>query len=146
MSGNRHVVTNSTPIITDVTNTIREYLKPFNCEQTNELLHTNILLLNHIYIYMSSTDRSVLFYQNSSVWLDGLDSRSWDRNPVDSNANPRFCHEEASASEVNLNGYESQLLLLTYFRLTATESSIHTKSLAYTLMATHYIKTESGIK
>ena len=27
---------------------------------------------------------------NSSVWLDILDSRSWDRNPVDSNANPRL--------------------------------------------------------
>ena len=40
-------------------------------------------------------------------------------------------HEEAS--EVNLNGYKSQLLLFTYFRLTATESSIHTKSLAYSL-------------
>ena len=39
---------------------------------------------------MSSTDRSVSFYQNSSVWLDILDSRSWDRNPVDSNANPRL--------------------------------------------------------
>ena len=44
-------------------------------------------------------------------------------------------HEEASASEVNLNGYESQLLLFTYIRLTATESSIHMKRLAYTLMA-----------
>ena len=32
----------------------------------------------------SSTDRSVSFYQNSSVWLDILASRSWDRNPVDS--------------------------------------------------------------
>ena len=34
----------------------------------------------------------VIHRQNSSVWLDGLDSRSWDRNPVDSNANPRFYH------------------------------------------------------
>ena len=47
---------------------------------------------------LSSTDRSVSFYQNSSVWLDRLDSRNWDRNPVDSNANPRFYHEETSAS------------------------------------------------
>ena len=38
--------------------------------------------------------------------------------------------EETSASEVNLNGYESQLLLFTYIRLTATESSIYMKSLA----------------
>ena len=39
---------------------------------------------------MSSTDRSVTFYQNSSVWLGILDSRSLDRNPVDSNADPRL--------------------------------------------------------
>ena len=32
--------------------------------------------------------KSVSFYQNSSVWLDILASRSWDRNPVD--ANPRL--------------------------------------------------------
>ena len=48
-------------------------------------------------------------------------------------------HEEASASEVILNGYESQLLLLTYFRLTYTESSIHMKSRAYTLIATQLL-------
>ncbi len=41
--------------------------------------------------------------------------------------------------EMNLNGYESQLLLFTYFRLTATESLIYTKSLAYTLMATQLL-------
>ena len=41
--------------------------------------------LKYIYIYiLSSTDWSVSFYQNSSVWLDRQDSRSWDRNPVDS--------------------------------------------------------------
>ena len=46
-----------------------------------------------IYIYiLSSTYRLVSFYKNSSVWRDRIDSRSWDRNPVDSNANPRFCH------------------------------------------------------
>ena len=39
-------------------------------------------------------------------------------------------YEETSASEGNLNAYESQLLLFTYIRLTATESSIHMKSLA----------------
>ena len=36
---------------------------------------------------LSSTDRSVSFYQNSSVWLDILASRNWDRNPFDSNTN-----------------------------------------------------------
>ena len=40
-------------------------------------------------------------------------------------------HEETSESEGNLNGYESQLLLFPYIRLTATESSIHMKSLAW---------------
>ena len=46
---------------------------------------THIYIYIYIYIY-TSTDRSVSFYQNSSVWLDRLDSRSWDRNPVYSNA------------------------------------------------------------
>ena len=59
----------------------------------------------NLYIYiLSSTDRSVSFYQNSSVWLHILDSCSWDRNPVDSNTNPRFyplSQEETSSSEVN---------------------------------------------
>ena len=55
------------------------------------ILYQNIY--NDIYIYiLSSTDRPVSFYQNSLVWLDRLDSRCWDRNPVDSNANPRFYH------------------------------------------------------
>ena len=43
----------------------------------------------YIYIYIererdtvSSTNRPGLFYQNFSVWLDRLDSRSWDRNQV----------------------------------------------------------------
>ena len=50
-------------------------------------------LFIYMYIYiLSSTDRSVSLYQNSSVWLDRIDSWSWDRNPVDSNANPRFYH------------------------------------------------------
>ena len=48
-------------------------------------------------------------------------------------------HEETSTSEGNLNGYESQLLLFAYFRLTATDCSIHTKSLAYTLMVTQLL-------
>ena len=42
----------------------------------------------------------------------------------------QLSHEETSASEENLIGYESQLLLFTYIRLTATESLIHMKSLA----------------
>ena len=45
--------------------------------------------LEYIYI-KTSTDRSVSFYQNTSVWLDIVASRSWDRNPVDSKANPRL--------------------------------------------------------
>ena len=52
-------------------------------------LYTHTHTHTYIYIYIkSSTDRSVSFYQNSSVWLDLLAFRSWDRNPVDSNANP----------------------------------------------------------
>ena len=40
-------------------------------------------------------------------------------------------HEETSASEGNLNAYASHLFLFTYIRLTATESSIHLKNLAW---------------
>ena len=39
-------------------------------------------------------------------------------------------HEETSARQGNLNAYVSHLFLLTCIRLTATESSIHLKSLA----------------
>ena len=39
-------------------------------------------------------------------------------------------HEETSAREGNVSAYVSQLYLFTYIRLTATESSIHMKSLA----------------
>ena len=53
-------------------------------------------------------------------------------------------HEETSAIEGNLNGYESQLLLFTYIHLTATESSIHKKSLAYTLMVTQLLHSLQG--
>ena len=38
------------------------------------------------------TDSPVSFYQNSSVWLESVDSRSRDRNLADRNANPRFYH------------------------------------------------------
>ena len=55
-------------------------------------------------------------------------------------------HKETSTSERNLNGYESQLLLFRYIRLTVAESSIHVKSLAYTLMATQLLHSlESSI-
>ena len=71
--------------------------KCFSCLRI-PMLYMNILCTFHIFMHgyvthtyiLSSTDRSVSFYQNSSVWLDILDSRSWDRNPVDSNANPRL--------------------------------------------------------
>ena len=86
-------------------------------------------MLIYIYLYISSsTDRSVSFYQNSSVWLDILASRCWERNQVDSNANPGL-YTSATRNQWQrskfLDGYESQLQLFTYIRLTAAESSIH---------------------
>ena len=67
------------------------FFKAVRLEKTPKKTHTHTHLYIYIYIYiLSSTGRSVSFYQNSSVWLDILDSRSWDRNPVDSNANPRL--------------------------------------------------------
>ena len=46
----------------------------------------------YIYIYIVIHRQTVSLYQNSSVWLNSLDSRSWDRKLVDWNANPRFYH------------------------------------------------------
>ena len=89
----------------------------------------NIIYI-YIYIYIVIHRQTVSFYQNSPVWLDKIDSRSWDGILADCNANPRFCHEETSTSEGNLNAYESHLFLFTNIRLTATESSIHLKILA----------------
>ena len=34
-----------------------------------------------IYIYIVIRRQIVSFYHNSSVWVDTLDARSWDRNP-----------------------------------------------------------------
>ena len=52
---------------------------------------TSHLLYLLLYIFVIHR-QTVLLYQNSSVWLDTLDSQSWDQNPADSNANPRFYH------------------------------------------------------
>ena len=87
----------------------------------------------HINIYCHQKDRSVSFYQNSSVWLDRLDSRTgiktcWLKRQ--SKILP-LSPEETSASEGNLNGNVSQLFLFTYIRLTATESSIHMRAWHY---------------
>ena len=83
-------------------------------------------------IYTVIHRQIVSFYQNSSVWLDKLDSRSWDRNLTDKHQYEilPLSHEETSASEGNLNAYVSHLFLFAYIHLMATESSIHLKSLA----------------
>ena len=47
-----------------------------------------------------------------------------------------FFLEETSVSKGKLNAHVSDLFLFTYIHLTATESSIHLKSLAFTLVAT----------
>ena len=46
----------------------------------------------HTYIYIVIHRQTVSLYQNSSVWLNRLDSSSWDSNLADWNANPRFYH------------------------------------------------------
>ena len=90
------------------------------CQRDNDYdylsISLSLSLSLHIYIYiLSSKDRSVSFYQNYLVCLDRLDSRSRDRNPVDSNANPRFYHSAtrklAQAREI-LNDYESNCYCL----------------------------------
>ena len=41
----------------------------------------NVCVCIYIYIYIVIHRQTVLFYQNSSVWLDTQDTRSRDRNP-----------------------------------------------------------------
>ena len=83
-----------------------------------------IIPFNTLHIYCIY--RSISFYQKSFVRLEMLDSQRFKHQ---SKILP-LSHGETSASERNLNGYESQLLLFIYIRLPATESSIHMKQLA----------------
>ena len=79
------------------------------------------LLPSYIYIYI---------YNLLSTYR--LDFRSWEKPgwlKRQSKIQP-LRHEETSASEGNLNAYVSHLFCFTYIRLTATETSIHLKSLA----------------
>ena len=46
----------------------------------NEICINEEMLPIYIYIYIFHP-QTVLFYQNSSVWLGTQDARSWDRNP-----------------------------------------------------------------
>ena len=55
-------------------------------------LSLSLYIYIYMYIYIVIHRQTVSFYQNSSVWLDRLDSLGWDRNLADWNANPRFYH------------------------------------------------------
>ena len=71
--------------------------------------------------------QTVLLYHNSSVW------RNWDRNKADFYASRKFYSTATRKLIVNdgiLNTYVSLFVLSTYIRLTASENSIHLKSLA----------------
>ena len=57
--------------------------------------------------------QTVSFYQNSSVLLDRLDSRSWDQNLADFNANPRFYHS-ATRKPATIVGYLMPNLVFTH--------------------------------
>ena len=37
-----------------------------------------LILLDKLYIYILSSTDTISLYHNSSVWLDMLDSQSWD--------------------------------------------------------------------
>ena len=56
------------------------------------------------FVYVVIQTQTLSLYHNSSVWLDTLGFRSLERNPVDSNANPRFYHsatrKPAQAKEI----------------------------------------------
>ena len=59
---------------------------------TNTHPPTHTLTYIYIYIYIYCHPQSVSFYQNSSVWLDRQDSRSWDRNLADCDPNPIYIY------------------------------------------------------
>ena len=95
---------------------------PLSYDFNHYTMCTSIYIYIYIYV-VSSTDRPVSFYQNSSVWLDRLDSRSWERNPLaqtpieDSTIQPRgnlrkrrkfkrFCITIVFVYIYPLNGYQ----------------------------------------
>ena len=80
----------------------------------------------------SSTARLCRCITTASLWLVTLHFPSWDRNPgwlKRQSKIPPHSHEETSVSKGILNTYLITFVLCTYIRLTATESSIHSKSL-----------------
>ena len=86
----------------------------------------------YIYIYIYIVRQTVPFYQNSSVCLVSLDSRSWDQNLADwrqSKVLP-LSHEGNQRKQRKFKRLCITFVLFTYIRLTATGSSIHLKSLA----------------
>ena len=49
-----------------------------------------MMMMMMIYMIKISHPQSNLFHSIRTVWLDRLDSRNWNGNPVDSNASARF--------------------------------------------------------
>ena len=102
-------------------------------KHTHTHTHTHIYIYIYIYIYIVIHRQtcfvlSELFNEATQARFPKLTTKpGWPKRQ--SKILP-LSHEEISASEGNLNGYESQLLWFTYIRLTATESSIHMKNLA----------------
>ena len=85
--------------------------------------HTHSHIYIHIYIVIH---RQICFVQSELISMARQDrfpklgsKPGWLKRQ---SKIPTLSHEETSASEGNLNGYVSQLLLFTYIRLTATES------------------------
>ena len=99
-----------------------------SCDTTKLSVDDNIHIVIHRQICFVL---SKLFSVVRQVWFPKLGSKpGWLKRQ--SKILP-LSHEETSASEGNLNAYVSQLFLFTYIRLTATENSIHMKSLALRL-------------
>ena len=63
----------------------------------------------HSYIYIVTHRQTVSLYHKSSVWLDRLDSQSWDRNLADWKANLRFYH-----SAMRKSAQAKEILMLMY--------------------------------
>ena len=99
--------------------------------EENFTFRTVILIYIYIYIYIVIHRQTVSFYQNSSVWLDTQDARSWDRNP--SNFTLYCISDHLSTKRTK---QQQQPLFTFFYTLSATRALNSFEELRITLAAT----------
>ena len=107
---------------------IKKFCKQKSSDSCTYLSELCLSMHSYIYLVIQKQNCFVLSKLFSVARFPNLGIET-KLNPIQSKILP-LSHEETSVSRGNLNGYVYQLFLLTYIRLTATESSIHMKSIA----------------